>query len=147
MKVGLHLALGGVVCAALVGCDSGRDLPLVPVSGRVTIDGGRPPKEGTVGFSPIPGSGLPGMPHRPAMAKFDTSGSFAATSFENGDGLLPGRYIVRIRCMEREPKPGESGEKLSYVPLDYEPDELVVEEGSRPIVVNYDVPRNEKVAP
>ena len=146
IRISFQVALAAVVGAVLSGCSGGSDLPLVSVSGRVTFDGGPPPQVGTVSFAPVPGTGREGLPIRPATASFDTDGSFVAASFRKGDGLLPGKYQVTIVCLAGDPGygPGQSHAELSFVPLDYRPGELVVEEGSGPIVVNYDVPPKKK---
>ena len=142
IKTATALVLVGACCGGLSGCGSGSgsDLPLVPVSGRVTFEGGPPPAGGKVTFVQVSGSGLAGMPNRPAQAGFGTDGYFAATSFEKGDGLLPGRYIATVICMDGEPTDTRPFEKITYVPLDYKAEELVVEEGQNAIEVNYNVP-------
>jgi len=92
------LAACVVLCAA--GCDSG--LPqTIPCEGKVTFDGGPCPKPGTLYFTPIEPAA--GYPMRPAVGHFDIDGQFSATTFEPGDGLIPGRYKVGIDCWEVEP--------------------------------------------
>jgi hypothetical protein len=125
-------------CWAVVGCGS-SDMPLVPVTGQVTFAGGPCPAPGRISFSPAAGASTSA---RPAWAKFDTDGQYAATSFTEGDGLLPGRYHVTITCYNGLPDPRnpDSVNDINLVPKDFRPDELVVEEGQGPIQVNYDVP-------
>lgn len=133
------LLLGGLAVGTLAGC-GGNDLPLVPVSGTVTFDGGPCPAVGNVNFTPI--EVAPGLPKRPGSGRFREDGKFVVTSFKEGDGLLPGRYRVAITCFSGLPdrsSPDPFG-AVSYVPDDYRPVELVVEEGDDPITVNYDVP-------
>jgi hypothetical protein len=133
------------VCGMAVGCGSGgSSMPLVPVSGEVTFGGGLPPKSGTMSFSQIAGTGIKGLPNRPGRAEFGDDGRFTTTTFQPGDGLLPGKYQVRIECMDGIPDYGVSWETVSFVPLDFQPPELVVEEGKGPIEVSYDVPPNPK---
>jgi hypothetical protein len=76
-----------LVVGSLAGC--GPDRPqTVSVTGTVTLDGA--PIEGaTVGFTPEGGG-------RPATGTTDASGKFALTTFEEGDGALPGRHTVTI---------------------------------------------------
>jgi hypothetical protein len=97
-----------VVALALTGC--GPDRPdMVPVSGTVTVGGAPPPTEGAIYFAPI--TVAEGLPRRPGRAEFDKSGKYQATSFESGDGLVPGTYRVRVECWKIAPtmeKPGES---------------------------------------
>jgi len=130
----------------IVGCRDGSDLPLVPVSGRVTFDGGPCPAEGSVTFMPV--KVAPGLPRRPGIGKFKSDGRFVATSFHEGDGLLPGRYTVGITCYQGlpDPKSPDPFGDINFVPSDYRPDDLVVDAEGEPIEVNYNVPPK-KVAP
>lgn len=142
-----HCASWTIFAAAigmLAGCGSGRDLPLVPVTGIVTFSGGPPPKEGRVIFSQLPGTERKGLPNRPGRASFGTDGKFVAMTFEPGDGLLPGKYSVRVECVDGVPGPATPWDTISFVPSSYQPPELVVEEGKGTIEVSYDVPPNPK---
>jgi len=139
----IWIALLGIAGSCSVGCGGDR-LPLVPVSGRVTFDGGPCPRNGTILFVQVPGTGVAGMPNRPARAAFGTDGRFAATSFTDADGLLPGRYQVTVSCLDGEPGPDRPREQISFVPLDYRPEELVVAAGQGAIEVNFDVPPKKK---
>jgi hypothetical protein len=123
---------------------------MVPVSGKVTFAGGPCPGIGNVGFTPIEVAA--GLPRRPGSGRFAADGSFVVTSFNEGDGLLPGRYEVRVLCYSGLPDPRSPDPwgDVSYVPEDYRPPELVVAVDSDPIKVEYDVPpkkgRGPKVA-
>lgn len=84
----------------VVGC--GPDRPAtVPVSGVVTIDGQPPPGEGTIYFAAA--EAADGYPLRPATAQFDASGYYETTTFEAGDGLIPGRYKIVVHCWQTPP--------------------------------------------
>jgi hypothetical protein len=102
------------------GC--GRSEPgLVPVRGKVTLDGGTWPRQGFLTFTPE--DGRPGAPNRPGSARFDSDGSFAVTSFEERDGLFPGTYHVSVECWETEPSMASNGmpiEGKSVVPKKYQ---------------------------
>jgi hypothetical protein len=126
----------------LAGCGSGNDFPLVPVNGVVTFSGGPPPKEGRVIFSQIPGTGVEGVPNRPGRASFGADGKFVAMTFAEGDGLLPGKYSVRVECVDGVPSATTPWDSISFVPSSYQPPELVVEQGQESKVVSYDVPPN-----
>lgn len=78
------LALAGVV-SALIGC-GGSKQP-VPVSGVVTLDG-KPLKYTRVTFNPVERGG------HMAVGMTDEQGRFTLTTFEDGDGALPGEYKV-----------------------------------------------------
>lgn len=86
------------------GC-GGTEPGLVPVSGKVTLNGGPWPKEGRINFTPTGAGDL----LRPGGATFDTDGSFRVTSFTEADGLYPGTYQVSVDCWEVEPTIGNDG--------------------------------------
>jgi hypothetical protein len=101
---------------ASVGCSSG--LPqTIKVSGHVTFDGQPPPGPGTVYF--LPTEAGEGFPSRPATGDFDKSGSFKAQTFDPGDGLMPGKYIMHIECWEVPPNM-EGKPFKSFVPKKYQ---------------------------
>jgi hypothetical protein len=122
----------------VTGC-GGSGLPLTKVTGRVTFNGGPPPAEGLITFAIVPGTGAEGLPYRPGNAPFGKDGEFEVTSFAQGDGLLPGTYNVKITCLSGPPSAGPL-EKLSYVPLDWVPEQLVIKGDEEPLAVEYDVP-------
>jgi hypothetical protein len=128
--------------STLAGCGGGNDLPLVPVTGVVTFSGGPPPKEGRVIFSQLPGTGVEGLPNRPGRASFGADGKFVAMTFQQGDGLLPGKYSVRVECVDGVPSATTPWDSISFVPSSYQPPELVVEQGQGEVEVSYDVPPN-----
>ncbi len=136
----------GFVLIALVGCGRDNGLQIVPVSGKVTFAGGPCPAAGTVTFTPLEVAA--GLPRRPASGTFHEDGTFFVTSFKKGDGLIPGRYKVTVSCDSGLPDPRSPDPwgDVSYVAKGYEPPELVVEAGSDPIEVNYDVTPKKKSA-
>jgi hypothetical protein len=99
----------------LAGC--GPDRPVtVEVTGKVTLDGKPFDKPGTLYFTPIePAAGLPS---RPGRADFGADGLFTARTFQEGDGLIPGRYGVAVDCWDSYPTP-ENPHPKSYVPKKY----------------------------
>ncbi len=84
-------AVGLVAMACLAGCGgAGGDRPeTVPVTGTVTLDG-TPVAGATVAFSPSAGGG------RSAHGITDANGRFKLTTFEAGDGAMPGSYKVGV---------------------------------------------------
>lgn len=125
--------------AVVSGCgDSG--MPMTKVSGNVTIAGGPPPQPGQIIFTQVAGTGRDGLPTRPGLAVFRTDGKFSARTFEEGDGLLPGTYIVRIDCFSGPLGEGKSAKELSLIPAGWSPEQLVVTGEDRSITVNYEVP-------
>jgi len=89
----------GLVCAAGVmlgsGCGQGRP-KLVKVSGQILIDG-----------QPLPKAAIQVLPQggRPATATSDEQGRFTLTTFESGDGVMPGTHPVIVVAITN-PKPG-----------------------------------------
>jgi hypothetical protein len=133
--IAVFVALGGCL-----GC-SKSGLPIVPVSGKVTFEGGPPPANGTISFVPI--TVAEGMPRRPGTAAFGTDGNFSVTSFKKDDGLIPGSYSARVECWKGNPATSSDPnafEKLSLVPKDFAPPPVVVEAKSGKVEVVIDVP-------
>jgi len=76
--------------ALLAGC--GQDRPeCVPAAGQVFIDG-QPLTAGQIRVIP---SGA-----RAASAKIDQEGRFTLTTFESGDGCVPGTHAVEITALD-----------------------------------------------
>jgi hypothetical protein len=76
----------GFLTAMALGCSDG--LPeRVPVSGRVVIDG-QPLTSGTIRFKPTQG--------RVATGVIQSDGSFTMSTFEDGDGVVPGTHAVTV---------------------------------------------------
>jgi hypothetical protein len=123
------------------GCDS-RGLPMVSVHGKITYGNGDWPKPGVVYFAGTDVAN--GMPLRPAVGRFDTHGNLVVTSFEPGDGLVPGRYTLGVECWEVPP--GINGSPgVSYVPKKYQHAstsglEVLAEQGGS-VDLNIDVPK------
>jgi hypothetical protein len=107
-----------MLCAALLVTGCGSNLPqTIRVTGRVTFDGKPPPGPGSVYFLPVEAS--EGFPSRPATGDFDKDGNFKAKTFDPGDGLMPGKYIMYIECWESPPNL-EGKPVKSYVPQKYQ---------------------------
>lgn len=93
----VRLPAGLVPLAALVitlvtmaGC--GPSYPeTAPVTGKVTLDG-QPLSTGKIVFYPKEG--------RPAMGQIEPDGTYTLTTFEEGDGALPGEHKVTIKATE-----------------------------------------------
>jgi len=135
MKTRLLLSATALLVA---GCgESGPTM--IPVYGKITFDGAACPAAGVVIFSPK--ETPEGVPKRPATGKFGKDGKFEARSYQPGDGLLPGRYRVRIECLSGLPPPRPGGiEEVSYIAAGYEPEDLTVSADSGAVEANYDVP-------
>jgi hypothetical protein len=130
-----------LLLTAVLLCGCGDSLPQrIPVEGIVTFNGGPPPAPGYIDFAPLETYG--DAPQRPGTAKFDASGQFRVTSFDNDDGLIPGRYVVRIQCWKQEPDPVPGGEEAAtYIAPNYQPPELTIAADARKVEpLHYDVP-------
>lgn len=78
-----------VLIALAAGCGTGEP-KCIPVSGKVTLDGGKVPGPGFIYFT-TDGTGKV-VTSRPGTAEFDAEGNYRAQTFTTGDGLLPGVY-------------------------------------------------------
>ena len=108
----------------------------IPVTGKITFGGNPPPAEGAIYFGAI--EAAEGYDKRPGRARFDTSGKFSATSFEDGDGLVPGSYSVRIECWKSPPTMDAPGN--SHVPANFTAPNLEVPVDGGRQEYNLDVP-------
>lgn len=135
-----------ILLACLVtGCSRGGPRP-VPVVGRVTFEGASPPARCELYFVPSAADDASkGMPQRAGRAITDADGTFRASSLREGDGLLPGRYEVRLVCWRTPPNSNHQGGPdtagVSFVPVGFVPPALVIEQGDRRTVrYELDVP-------
>ena len=131
------LLIGLMAALVLAGCGPERP-ETIHVRGTVTFDGGPPPAEGMVYFAPVEAAA--GLPRRAGRAPFDTGGEYNVTSFGEGDGVVPGTYLVRVECWKTPPSMESPGAAESYVAADYEPKtiEISAEGGTQDI--DLDVP-------
>ena len=84
------LAAGIAACIVLcVASGCGRRVTLVPVSGVVEVDG-KPLAAGAITVAPADG--------RAAGGVIDAGGRFTLTTFEPGDGVMPGRHKVVVNA-------------------------------------------------
>ena len=104
-----------MLVALFAGCDNGMPRT-IPVRGQVLFDGKRPPAAGTVYFTLARDAGAGTM--RPGIGDFDAEGRFSVTSFDPGDGLLPGAYKLRVECWATPPNM-EGKPVKSHVPARY----------------------------
>ncbi len=118
-----------------LGC-SGSDRPkTVAVSGSVTVKGEAPSYPGGVFFAPIEVE--EGYPKRGGRALFETDGEFSVTTFEDGDGLIPGTYRVRVESWKVPPSMGKPG--VSYIPKGFEADDLVVSSKDKKVALDIEL--------
>jgi hypothetical protein len=126
-----------LACVCVAGCGKSGS-KTKDVRGTITFKGGPPPAEGKITFAPIqPAANLP---RRPASGTFDVSGAFRLTTFEDGDGIIPGRYQANIACW-REVPTLETRLSANYVPPDFKYELEVKEDADEPVLVEIDVPK------
>lgn len=94
----LGLAGALLVLATVAGCGDGRTI--VPVSGRVTLEG-TPVGQGKITFMPT-GSNED-SPLRPASSALDREGRYQLSTFGSNDGAMPGEYNVVIISLSGGP--------------------------------------------
>lgn len=122
-----------LVCAFLIGCGGSGRPTTIPVTGSVSVNGEAPQYSGALFFAPL--EVAEGYPRRGGRALFDLDGRFEATSFEDGDGLVPGKYRVRVESWKQPPAMGKPG--ISNLPSSFRPPDLVVAETEKS--VQYDL--------
>jgi hypothetical protein len=137
----------GLMPALLAGCGGGveQEKGLVPVSGRVTFDGGPWPKPGQIIFTPVGADKNPDASSVSYVAPFGTDGSFTV-AHPGANGMKPGKYWVSVQSEEvpsEMPAPGQKVEDKSIVPKPYRNPETSglkysVEAGNAP-PANFDV--------
>lgn len=87
-----------LLASHICGCSEQREL--IPVSGKITLDG-KPVTAGTIKFYPVDGG-------RMTRGGIQPDGSYQLSSFEQGDGTAPGAYKVTIEAMKNQ-----SGQKAT----------------------------------
>lgn len=107
------------------------------VKGTVTFEGKAPPAAGRITLAPI--EAVEPFPRRAASGDFDESGKFILTTFESGDGAIPGRYIANIACW-REVPTLETKLSANYVPPDFKHEVTIDANANEPIELRIDVP-------
>jgi hypothetical protein len=136
-----------MVLGILAGCGGvEQEKGLVPVSGRVTLDGGSWPKPGQITFIPTGAGKTPDASSVSYVANFSTDGSFTV-AHPGANGMKPGTYAVVVHCTEpttEMPPPGQApAEEKGPVPKKYQDAEkselkLTVEAGKSP-TADFDV--------
>ncbi|MBA4187850.1 MAG: hypothetical protein C0467_07515 [Planctomycetaceae bacterium] len=112
----------------------------MPVSGRVSLDGGKVPGPGFIYFNTDSGTG---GSSRPGTAEFDADGNYTAKTYIPGDGLLPGKYVIRVDCWKTAPNM-DGKPVVSFIPDRYQNAAksdltLTVEPDSKSITFNIDL--------
>ncbi len=139
MRYILVCLLAGML-SSLAGCGNGMP-QTVKVTGKVTFDGKAPPGPGIVYFLPMEAAA--GLPLRPATGDFGADGLYRTTTFEQNDGVMPGKYKIYIECWEQEPnmdgKPVKSHVPKKYQTADTSGYELDITKETKPKELNLDL--------
>ncbi len=131
-----------LVCAAFLvstsvaGC-GGRGPVTKKVQGTITFSGGPPPATGKITLAPV--EVTEPFPRRPARGEFDEKGNFTLTTFDAGDGIIPGRYSVNIQCWREKPTL-ETRLSANYVPPTFEHEVTIAADADEPVEIAIDVP-------
>lgn len=136
--------LAAVVAIALVAGCGGSGVSTVPVEGRITFNGQPPPTSGKITFAPL--ETFNNLPRRPGTAEFDADGAFTVTTFEEGDGLIPGRYQANILCWREQPTL-ETRLSANYVPHTFRFECTIEADADAPVQVPIDVPVDASTKP
>ena len=130
----------GIALASLlpIGCGS-ADSDLVPLKGRVTLDGGPWPVPGFITFA---------GESRPLSVPFDQQGNFEASAYQGKKGVVPGTYKIGIECYEVQPTFDNPEAGKSVVPEKYQNPgtsglEVTLELGSPVTDYKLDIPTSE----
>jgi hypothetical protein len=132
-----------VALTLLSGC-SDNGVRTIPVRGRITYGGGPWPAAGAIYFTPLESTG---KTMRPALARFEKDGVFSARTFVDGDGLIPGKYVMKVECWEFAPTlVAGAPEPKSYVPVAIQTGtaegwKLEVADGKDSLELKLDVPK------
>lgn len=122
MSGGSRAALWLSLVLLTLGCSRGRPgVEIVAAEGQLTFQGGPVPGPGRLLFLPVTrNDGIEGArPSRPGSAVFALDGKFRATSWEPGDGLVPGTYAVVVECWQTPPTM-DGPPAVSHVPVAYQ---------------------------
>jgi hypothetical protein len=125
-----------LLAACLAGCGD-RGPVTKKVQGTITFSGGLPPATGKITLAPV--EVTEPFPRRPARGEFDEKGNFTLTTFDAGDGIIPGRYSVNIQCWREKPTL-ETRLSANYVPPNFEHEVTIAADADEPVEIAIDVP-------
>lgn len=127
--------IGLAGCVTLL-CGCSRS-PVVPVHGAVTFASRDVPEVCRLSF--VPTDTDEGVAIRPNGATMEANGKYRLTPYKGVEGLLPGRYSIRMSYFDLK-RNGNPDREADWIEKTYDAGELVVEKGSRAIEHNIEVP-------
>ncbi|QDT93506.1 hypothetical protein [Gimesia algae] len=108
-RSGLLLSLGMLLC---FGCGQPDDrLPTARVTGTVAFDG-KPLTSGNIMFFPVSGG-------KHAVGMIGDDGAFHLSTYESGDGAIPGEHKVVIQVSHGSPDGTAVPQKTPRIPVKY----------------------------
>jgi hypothetical protein len=125
-----------IVSTSVAGCGD-RGPVTKKVQGTITFGGGQPPATGKITLAPIEVTAP--FPRRPARGDFDEKGNFALTTFDAGDGIIPGRYSVNVTCWREKPTL-ETRLSANYVPPSFQHEVTIAADAEEPVEIAINVP-------
>ena len=123
------------IAVATCGCGGSG---VVPVKGKVVFSGRETPEVCRLTFVPLD-EPADGGTIRPSGATMQADGSYRMTPYLGVEGLLPGRYAVRVSYFDLKPG-GNPDREADWIEHKFEGDELVIEPGSRSVEYDVEVP-------
>jgi hypothetical protein len=102
----LSVVLAALTLSANFGCGGSEQLPLAPVTGKVTVDG-QPLQEGRLLFRPATG--------RAGRGRVENGVIVEASTYGVNDGLVVGRHKVAIQPIPDVEKVAPTSASPSYV--------------------------------
>lgn len=113
----------------LIVCGCNRS-PVVPVSGTISFPDRDTPEVCRLSFVPLDTD--EGVAIRPNGATMEADGTYRLTPHQGVEGLLPGRYSIRVSYFDLKPN-GNPDREADWKEYTYDAGELLVEEGSSAI--------------
>ena len=107
----LALMLAGLFCLSAVGCGNSYDL--VPVSGKITVDG-EPLANASVIFQPTEAE--PGSPSSVAVTDAQGQYTLKTATANPQDGAVPGPHRVTLSAVTKAPQSGEAPAEEATLP-------------------------------
>jgi hypothetical protein len=138
----------------LSGCNR-QHVELVPIAGKVTLEGAVWDVPGMIVFTPVDAQGKVArvdehgeLSRHVGIGYFSSNGNFMSVRSEMGSGLCPGTYRVTVVCTEQDPQ----GRMVDHVPQRYQnPEtsnlELTLAPGTPPQMVRFDLERMKPAEP
>ncbi|PQO31392.1 hypothetical protein C5Y96_13715 [Blastopirellula marina] len=123
------LISAAAVCLFMLGCGAGnQNPPTSAAKGKLTLKG-QPVEGATIQFLPAAPEG------KVASAKSEADGTFILSTFETGDGAMPGKFKVTVRKLvsveQGVQKDGEHAGEPAFVNKDMLPKKYMSTDSSQ----------------